>query len=238
MSSLSSVFALKPFKSMWKIKVKIIRLWKQYSAAAGLTIEMVFIDSEGDKIHASVKKELVNQFDQFLIEGDSRIFINFAVSHATGSYRTTHHAYKIGFLSTTRVRQCEALPAELNGFEPTNYQDLLEGNLNPDFLIDLIGQIVEVSHVESVSVNGKEMQKISLELRDAEDARLPLVLWGVFATDVNNAVQVRSEQSLTVVLRFGKIKVWKEKSSVSNAYNVSTVSINPEMLEVETFVNT
>lgn len=73
---------------------------------------------QGDKIHATVKKELVNKFDPLLLEGDSRILINFAVSHSTGSYRTTRHAYKIGFLATTRVRQCEGLPAELNGFEP------------------------------------------------------------------------------------------------------------------------
>ena len=31
---------------------------------------------------------------------------------------------------------------------------------------DVIGHVVEVSHVEMISVNGKETQKISLELRD------------------------------------------------------------------------
>ena len=45
MAAITAVSDLKPFKSMWKIQVKIIRLWKQYSAASGLTIEMVLIDS-------------------------------------------------------------------------------------------------------------------------------------------------------------------------------------------------
>ncbi|KAL0649398.1 hypothetical protein Bca4012_092089 [Brassica carinata] len=44
MSSINSVFDLKPFKTTWKIMVKVIRLWKQYSAAGGETIEMVFCD--------------------------------------------------------------------------------------------------------------------------------------------------------------------------------------------------
>lgn len=35
---------IKPFKSMWNIKVKTIRLWKQYSGACGETIEMVLVD--------------------------------------------------------------------------------------------------------------------------------------------------------------------------------------------------
>ncbi|KAH0897765.1 hypothetical protein HID58_047333, partial [Brassica napus] len=58
MASFCSVSDLKPFKTMWKIRVRIIRLWKQYSAAGGLTIEMVVVDSNGVKIHASVKKDL------------------------------------------------------------------------------------------------------------------------------------------------------------------------------------
>lgn len=45
MAGFNPVADLKPFKSMWKIKVKIIRLWKQFTAAGGLTIEMVLIDA-------------------------------------------------------------------------------------------------------------------------------------------------------------------------------------------------
>ncbi|KAH0894442.1 hypothetical protein HID58_056871, partial [Brassica napus] len=52
---------------------------KLYSCAGGLTIsiEMVLIDSSGDKIHASVKKDLVNLFDPFLAEGKTLTFTNF-----------------------------------------------------------------------------------------------------------------------------------------------------------------
>lgn len=45
MAGLDFVSDLKPFKSMWKIRVKVIRLWKQYSCAFGETMEMVLADS-------------------------------------------------------------------------------------------------------------------------------------------------------------------------------------------------
>lgn len=45
MAAMNLISDLKPFKSMWKVKVKIIRLWNQYSAAGGETIEMVFVDA-------------------------------------------------------------------------------------------------------------------------------------------------------------------------------------------------
>ncbi|CAN7048500.1 unnamed protein product, partial [Brassica rapa subsp. trilocularis] len=54
---------------MWRVRVNIIRLWKLYSCAGGLTIDMVLIDSSINKIQASVKKDLVNLFDPFLAEG-------------------------------------------------------------------------------------------------------------------------------------------------------------------------
>ncbi|KAG5375539.1 hypothetical protein IGI04_040135 [Brassica rapa subsp. trilocularis] len=129
---------------MWKIRVKVIRLWKHYSAAAGETMEMVLVDAKGDKIHASIKKELVCQFDPFFSQG----------------YLLDH----------------------LRGFQPVTYRSILDGTLDPDFLVYVIGQIVEVSHVKVVSVNSKDTQKISLELRDSK-----------FAVDVNDAIQLRSE---------------------------------------------
>ncbi|KAF3555645.1 hypothetical protein F2Q69_00012729 [Brassica cretica] len=237
MAAITNVCDLKPFKSTWKIRVKILRLWKQYSATGGLTIEMVLIDSNGVKINASVKKDLVNQFDSFLSQGSSKILINFSLNPSCGSYRTTIHPYKIGFLSTTRVRCCDALPDELTGFEPVNYRDILDGSLNTDYLVDVIGQIVEVTPIEVVSANGKETKKITVELRNEKDERLPLVLWGNFATDVNEAIERGGDNAVVCVLRFGKIKVWKDERSVSNAYNVSDVELNPFMPEVEAFLS-
>ncbi|XP_048622699.1 replication protein A 70 kDa DNA-binding subunit E-like [Brassica napus] len=226
--SINPVADVKPFKTMWKIKVKVIRLWKQYSAAGGETIEMVLCDVKGAKIHASVKRELVAKFDHFLRQGHSLMLINFVVTHSCGSYRTTNHAYRISFLSTTRVRPCEQLPESLSGFEPVKFKEVLD---------DIIGQIIKISHLEHVNVNGKETEKISLQLRNSDDDKLPVVLWGKFACDVNEAMQVRDEHCTILVLRFGKIKEWKEERSVSNAYNVSELGLNLPMIEVLKFTD-
>ncbi|KAF8091968.1 hypothetical protein N665_0430s0008 [Sinapis alba] len=236
MAGLDFVSDLKPYKSMWKIRVKVIRLWKQYSGVVGETIEMVLVDSKGDMIHGTVKKELVTQFDPFISAGVTKLMVNFTVTNSAGSYRTTKHLYRIVFLPTTRVRVCDDLPINLTGLNPVSYGSVLDGTLNSDYLVDVIGQIVEVSHVEVVSVNGKDTQKLSLEIRNQDDNRLPIVLWGKFATEVNDAIQLRGEQQIICVLRFAKIKVWKGERSISNAYNVSEVALNPTMDEVEAFI--
>ncbi|CAG7909525.1 unnamed protein product [Brassica rapa] len=84
MSSMNFIYDLKPKKSMWKIRVKVIRLWKHYSAAAGETMEMVLVDAKGDKIHASIKKELVCQFDPFFSQGCSKLIFNFSLTPSCG----------------------------------------------------------------------------------------------------------------------------------------------------------
>ncbi|CAF2043134.1 unnamed protein product [Brassica napus] len=265
-----NVIDLSPAKTTWKIKVKIIRLWRQYSAGDIDSIEMVLIDSNGDTIQAtlnevlvpifepfleqddskilinfslspaygtlspeyligdyimfdSVMKDLVTKFDPFLSQGSSKIFINFSVGHSYGSYRTTKHPYKISFLETTRVRSCES-PIEVSGFDPAIYRDILDGSLNSDYLVDVIGQIVKVSPIEVVTVNGKDTNKISLELRNSNDERLQTVLWGVFPTDVMEAIQMRRNYAIIY------------ERSISNAYNVSDVSLNPPMVEVDDFI--
>ncbi|XP_048596368.1 replication protein A 70 kDa DNA-binding subunit B-like [Brassica napus] len=360
-----NVIDLSPAKTTWKIKVKIIRLWRQYSAGDIDSIEMVLIDSNGDTIQATLNEVLVPIFEPFLeqddskilinfslspacgsyrltkhpykisfiattrirlcddlpyrltgftpvnfreildgtlspeylidimgqivevshveivslngkdtekislllkneadvrlplvvwgkvaldlseaiqllsdrtlICGSSKIFINFSVGHSYGSYRTTKHPYKISFLETTRVRSCES-PIEVSGFDPAIYRDILDGSLNSDYLVDVIGQIVKVSPIEVVTVNGKDTNKISLELRNSNDERLQTVLWGVFPTDVMEAIQMRRNYAIICVIRFGKINVWKDERSISNAYNVSDVSLNPPMVEVDDFI--
>ncbi|CAN6868664.1 unnamed protein product [Brassica oleracea] len=169
---------LSPAKTTWKIKVKIIHLWRQYSADDIDSIEMVLIDSNGDLIHATVNEDVVPIFESFLEE---------------------------------------------------------DGTLSPEYLIDIMGQIVEVTHVEIVSLNGKDTEKISLLLKNEEDVRLPLVVWGKVALDLSEAIQLLSDRTLICVMKFVKIKVWKDEQSVCNAYNVSAVSLNPFIEEVEAF---
>ncbi|KAF8104466.1 hypothetical protein N665_0172s0096 [Sinapis alba] len=210
---------------MRKIRVKIICLWKQYSVVGGESIEMFLVDSSGDKIHGCVKKK----------QGGSRMMVNFTVMQACGLYRPTQHPYKIVFQDTTRVRNCEDLPHNLSGFNPVIY-NLMAGNLDADILVDIISQILEVSHLEVVFVHGKVIQKLSLELRNQDDDRIPMVLWGKFPQDVNNEIQTQSAHSVILVLRFGKIKVWKDERSVSNSYNVYDVALNPLMDEVYEFI--
>ncbi|KAF8084768.1 hypothetical protein N665_0702s0006 [Sinapis alba] len=220
MFTFNTISKFNPSNSMWVIKIKIICLWKVsllYGFVYWINFKMVLY-------YASVKKDLVVRFDPVLKEGYSKVLVNFSVTHSVGSYRTTKHPYKIEFLNTTRVRVCEIPPHQLNGFQLVAFRDILYGVANTDYLVEFISQIVEVT------------QKISLKLQNKDDDRLTFIFGGKFSVYVRDGVQLHHEQDV-IILRFGKMKVVEEYSSVSSAYNVSDVSANSDMEEIDGFVS-
>ncbi|XP_018443556.1 replication protein A 70 kDa DNA-binding subunit A-like [Raphanus sativus] len=217
------------------VRVAIVKLWKDYSASCDQTIEMVLIDANGDKIQAMVKNDLVNQFEEILAEGKTFIFTKFALSREFGSYRATNHRYKINFLSTTLVMITDDLPTGLNIFAPVKFNDVLDGSLNPDFLVDVFGHVIEVGHLEMSSVNGRVIEKISLQIRDLDDVRLRIVLWGKLAQIVSDDIQNHDAKRIILVLTLGKINVSEGDRYMSNALNISEVELNPNIPVVDQF---
>ncbi|RIA04495.1 hypothetical protein BRARA_K01266 [Brassica rapa] len=80
--------------------VRILHLWRNYNKDSGNTIEMVFVDKEGTRIHASVGEQLIKQFEGKLTEDDAKVVQLFKLYDDIGDYRTTAHPYKIGFFQT------------------------------------------------------------------------------------------------------------------------------------------
>jgi len=44
-SPFTSLNAIKPFKTTWRIQVKIVHTWKQYTQYSGETVEMILGDT-------------------------------------------------------------------------------------------------------------------------------------------------------------------------------------------------
>ncbi|XP_024011344.1 uncharacterized protein LOC112086603 [Eutrema salsugineum] len=171
MSTFTSLTALKPFKTQWRIRVKILKLWKLYLNGIE-TMEMVVVDELNQTMHVSMKKQFIKKFENLLEEGTTKIITNFQVTHNGGKFRTTSHVYKIQFAATTSVRPSEDLDATILGLKLVNFADIHEGKLNPDFLIDIVGQIVSIGEAEILNVNKKQTKRLTMTLRDTSSSIL------------------------------------------------------------------
>ncbi|VVA98505.1 unnamed protein product [Arabis nemorensis] len=63
----------------WRIRVKILRKWFEYSRRSRRTMEMVFCDDQGSMIHAIVSKRHIHLFDDMFEEMQWRIVQFFKV---------------------------------------------------------------------------------------------------------------------------------------------------------------
>ncbi|XP_048613407.1 uncharacterized protein LOC111209579 [Brassica napus] len=162
----SNVRELKPRKDTSRIEVRIVRLWRNYNKESGNTIEMVFVDKEGTRIHASVGEQLIKKFDDKLCEGDAIVVQLFKVYDAIDEYRTTPHPYKIGFFQTTFVGKADDFPSAVPKKYFADFSDILGGNLDHSCLVDVVGQIVNFGSLENKIIKGKDNMRLLIELRD------------------------------------------------------------------------
>ncbi|XP_023642819.1 uncharacterized protein LOC111831745 [Capsella rubella] len=65
---------INPANDQYKIKVRVMRIWKSFK-----TLEMVLIDTEGTRIHASIEESLVKTFQHKFAVGDAKIIDTFGL---------------------------------------------------------------------------------------------------------------------------------------------------------------
>ncbi|XP_010451255.1 PREDICTED: uncharacterized protein LOC104733371 [Camelina sativa] len=99
---------LNPALDHQKIRVCIIRLWKSFKS-----LQMVFVDSDGTRIHASIEDGLVSRFQNQLAVGESEIVDTFSLVDYDSSYNTSSLGFKIVFYRTTVVKPCDEFPVRV-----------------------------------------------------------------------------------------------------------------------------
>ncbi|CDY44617.1 BnaCnng11660D [Brassica napus] len=109
------------------------------------------------------------------------------------------------------------------------------GLLNPNFLIDVIGQVQDLGDLETIGCNGgKQRQKLEFTLVDICGQRLACCLWGKFAENLHTASQ-ETEGMVICLLRFAKIGQYRGEFQISNSYDASQMFVNPEIPEADEF---
>ncbi|KAG7572616.1 Nucleic acid-binding OB-fold [Arabidopsis suecica] len=226
---------VRPYKIGWRVQVKVLHAWKQYTSDTGETLELVFSDELGKKIHCTVKKDLVSRYVNSLTVGDWVLIETFGLSYAGGQFRPTNHLYKMTFVNTTTVFGSEP-KSESNYLSLAKFEKIHSGELNPHILVDVMGQIVMVSELENLEANNKPTCKLDFEMRDETDVRIAVTLWGSFAQTVYTACQAAEDKTVVCLIRFAKIKAFKGVRSLSNSFDATQVHVNPAYPEAAAFI--
>ncbi|CDY44362.1 BnaC02g03150D [Brassica napus] len=125
---------VKPFKTTWKVEVKVFHSWTQHSNySGGDSLEFILADKMGFKIRCTCKRLFFARVRKFKI-GEWRFLENFSLHPATGKYRATSHRFKMSIVGNSTVSE-SSLENDDNFLSLTPFQSIINGSLDSNFLI-------------------------------------------------------------------------------------------------------
>ncbi|RYR68172.1 hypothetical protein Ahy_A03g014649 [Arachis hypogaea] len=144
MAGIHKIVDINPTINNLCVCIRVIRLWTLPSyenSPLPYSIEMVWLDDDGEKIHASVKRAFVSRFVNLLEEGISYQIRYFGVGLNNGYFKTTHHEYFVSF---------DTLNAP--GYDCT-------------YLVDVVGYFAGIGNERTLEKDGKSTKYIVIELK-------------------------------------------------------------------------
>ncbi|XLR37712.1 hypothetical protein S83_022372 [Arachis hypogaea] len=156
-----------PAHKVWKLKVRVIRLWTvSQFARSGMKapIEMVVLDEEGDTIQCTIKDIFVLIFEGLLAEGNVYVVTNFGVALNTIKFKPTRHEFRIHFKRETIVCPVQDSSVPLNGFNFVPFKTIQSESKEEGYLVDVIGQLASKDNLVEFTRDGKPSSYITIEL--------------------------------------------------------------------------
>ncbi|RZB58002.1 hypothetical protein D0Y65_046591, partial [Glycine soja] len=197
-----------------KLAVRITDLWFVGTPDKSEQAEMVFVDSEGDQIHAICKSDHLKSWKADLKENCTYVMHNFKVVKNDGQFRVCEHEYKLFFIGVTVVREADLHELPFKEFRFVEFANVVAGNFVSGLLVDIIGVVDQVvfRHVSSKNT------RVVFRMKDLSGEILSCTLWENYCAQFLSYLNERSYPA-----------------SVSNSFKASKLLINYPILEIQEF---
>ncbi|KAF2611846.1 hypothetical protein F2Q70_00012010 [Brassica cretica] len=156
---------IRPWKTTWFIEAKVIHTWKPSNTGFGETLEIILADKNGIKVHATCRKNYLKSLGDQCIVGEWKSIENFQVSEPGKHFRPTKLMYKISFINQKVIKPYDFEDDDMF-LSLAEFDSVLSGRLETEFLIDIVGQAIDVGELQILQSNGKELRKIEFTLRN------------------------------------------------------------------------
>ncbi|CAN6815352.1 unnamed protein product [Brassica oleracea] len=200
----------------------------------------LLIPDLGIKVHSTCRKNYLKSLGDQCIVGEWKSIENFQVSEPGKHFRPTKLMYKIIFINQKVIKPYDFEDDDMF-LSLAEFDSVLSGRLETEFLIDIVGQAIDVGELQILQSNGKELRKMEFTLRNISDVRIPCCLWGKFAEKMETHREEAQFGVVVCLIRFAKIGSFRGNLQISNSYDSSKLVFNliikeaEELKEVEFF---
>ncbi|CAI9782726.1 unnamed protein product [Fraxinus pennsylvanica] len=202
-----------PTKTKWAFRDRVVRLWKNLTFGKSddiCSLEMVLIDRDGTRIHASVKRNLIKTFKPIIREGVLYVMRDFVIGYNNSKYKASSHRYKLNFMMKTYVKEVEdsSFPYHIYNFIPFGHL-LSASKIDENKLIDVIGEVVRINTVHSKEISGRSTRMIDILLQDIENNRLSCTIWSEQSDELSNVLDTKNPEPAILLLQTCRAKKFR-----------------------------
>ncbi|TKY60913.1 Replication protein A 70 kDa DNA-binding subunit A [Spatholobus suberectus] len=154
----------------WRLRVRIIRLWKQTEYNNPMQIkstELKLLDEKTARIQATIKRSLIEQFQTTIEKGSAYLIENLLVAKTDPKFKATKHKYKLSFMKSTKCTKFETDSIPKTYFDFLPFTKILEG-LDQGFLFVVIGHVVEKDNIKEMQTKSGKKKLMDIILEDLE----------------------------------------------------------------------
>ncbi|KAG5059655.1 hypothetical protein JHK87_000684 [Glycine soja] len=221
-------------KETLKLAVRITDPWFVGTPNKSEQAEMVFVDSEGDQIHAICKSDHLKSWKADLKENCTYVMHNFKGVKNDGQFRVCEHEYKLFFIGVMVVREDDLHELPFKEFRFVEFPNVVAGNFVSGLLVDIIGVVDQVvfRHVSSKNT------RVVFRMKDLSGEILSCTLWEHYCAQFLSYLnECGDDGPMVVILTHARIKDAQGSypTSVSNSFKASKLLINDPILEIQEF---
>ncbi|KAM0896059.1 hypothetical protein ACQ4PT_023433 [Festuca glaucescens] len=176
----------------WNIKVKVIRMWDSINPSTDelISIDMILMDDQGDTMHATIWKNMIDTYKSKINEGSVYVFSNFKVVQST-KYRPISNENKITFAYNTKVKEVKGASDDFSDyyFEFATKYTLEERKEKDKQCSDVIGLLTHMKPIESKITKRNTATDIrEIKIMIPEGDKIRITLWGRLAHHLSDDV--------------------------------------------------
>ncbi|KAL6569690.1 hypothetical protein OROMI_014204 [Orobanche minor] len=228
----SNIRDLKPRNFGWNMRLRLVRSYDVHDFAGRdiKTVECIFHDETGDRIHAQIKKPWVSKHRPILQEGKLYRMSKFLVALNDMPYPTTDAPFMINICGSTLIYEDPKEDFPNLRFVLKSFADFERNTaIITGKLYDIIGLVVNLSEPkEFTNKNGRRSKFSDIILEDTESRRLCHTLWGTQVDQMQSYIDHNGREMVICLIQLCKTKMFDGKYTTADQWRVTQMFINED----------
>ncbi|KAI9072002.1 hypothetical protein K1719_046035 [Acacia pycnantha] len=193
-------------------------------------VGMLLADENGSRVEVSAThKNLIDKLKDQPREG---IVYNFRilVLDNDDKYRITTTPWKFNFHNHTYIEEADVVISN-EAYNLKKIAEIQQGNISDGDLIDVIGFLQAFGRLQDQRREFDIIKRLNFSIADANKNIINITLWGDCAEETYGKKHEDMEPPITVLVRFARLNRNTDYGHLSNAFNATLVTLNPDIPE-------